>query len=247
MTASRAAKKTKCIIDEEDEWDEGADLKGGKEESSASEEDDLVDSSDEEEFDEESDDEQVSKKRRLKAGKKVVSKPVAAPSRPPLAPIKINASTPSTNTATPGQRGQPDSMFDRCSAQKYGEGVSPLHNSTPCSSTSPGNYTPPSSPSTPFMPLLPEGVVGRGSHEHNTWKFLLPSERKDKNGFRPDHPQYNPRSCLVPPSFLKEQTPAMAQWWILKQDNMDTVLFFKVKLKTNFHLPITSITLLRGD
>ena len=147
--------------------------------------------------------------------------------RPPLAPgpVKTYASTPSQKVTSLSQP-QSTSIYDACSAQKIGNSVSPLNMSTPCNSFTPTSGS--STPSTPFMPLLPEGVVGRGSHEHNHFPFLLPAERKDKNQHRPDHPQYNPRSCHVPPSFLKEQTPGMAQWWILKQDNMDTVLFFKV-------------------
>ena len=238
--ASRAAKKSKSIIDddEEDEWDEGANDKKGKggDDSSASEEDDLADSSDEEEFDEESDDEQAVKKRRLKKGaSKMDLKPNGvSTTRPPLAPgpVKTYASTPLQKANSLSQP-QSSSIYDACSAQKVGNGVSPLNMSTPCSSSTQGSFTPnsgSSTPSTPFVPLLPEGVVGRGSHEHNHFSFLLPGERKDKNQHRPDHPQYNPRSCHVPPSFLKEQTPGMAQWWILKQDNMDTVLFFKVNI-----------------
>ena len=238
--ASRAAKKSKSIVDddEEDEWDEGANEikeKGG-DDSSASEEDDLADSSDEEEFDEESDDERAAKKRRLKKGTmKVDSKPRGMSStRPPLAPgpAKTYASTPSQKATETFQQ-QSNSIYDTFSAQKIGYGVSPLNMSTPCNSSTPSSSPISSSTpsSSPFIPLLlPEGVVGRGSHEHNQFKFLLPSERRDKELHRPDHPQYNPRSCHVPPSFLKEQTPGMAQWWILKQDNMDTVLFFKVDL-----------------
>jgi hypothetical protein len=85
--------------------------------------------------------------------------------------------------------------------------------------------------------VLPEGVVGRGSHEHNSFTFLQPSHRKDKDGHRPNHPDYNHRTLLVPSSFLHDQTPAMAQWWHFKADNMDTVLFFKVgKFYELFHM-----------
>ena len=45
---------------------------------------------------------------------------------------------------------------------------------------------------------------------------------------RPGHPDYNPRTLLVDKKFMSDQTPAMAQWWLLKAENMDTVLFFKV-------------------
>jgi DNA mismatch repair protein MSH6 len=36
---------------------------------------------------------------------------------------------------------------------------------------------------------------------------------------------------------MQEQTPAMAQWWQFKSENMDTVLFFKVgKFYELFHM-----------
>ena len=31
----------------------------------------------------------------------------------------------------------------------------------------------------------------------------------------------------VPTSFLNKCTPAMRQWWVLKSENYDTILFFK--------------------
>lgn len=85
--------------------------------------------------------------------------------------------------------------------------------------------------------ILPEGVMGRGSHEHNTFDFLRPERRCDKAGKRPQDPDYNPRTLRLPESFLKDQTPAMAQWWQFKSENMDTVLFFKVgKFYELFHM-----------
>jgi len=83
----------------------------------------------------------------------------------------------------------------------------------------------------------PEGVVGRGSHEHNFFDFLQPTTLKD-HLLRPrTHPEFNRRTLHVPNSFLKDQTPAMLQWWAFKKDNMDTVLFFKVgKFYELFHM-----------
>ncbi|XP_055906922.1 probable DNA mismatch repair protein Msh6 [Eupeodes corollae] len=63
---------------------------------------------------------------------------------------------------------------------------------------------------------------------HNKLEFLKPDKIKDKKGRRPDHPDYNPGTLFVPESFLNSQTPGMRQWWVLKQDNYDCVLFFKV-------------------
>lgn len=88
------------------------------------------------------------------------------------------------------------------------------------------------------LPLvLPEGVMGYGSHEHNNLDFLKPNYMKDKAGRRKDHPEYNPRSLFLSDKFMKDQTPAMHQWWQFKSNNMDTVLFFKVgKFYELFHM-----------
>ena len=39
----------------------------------------------------------------------------------------------------------------------------------------------------------------------------------------------SPPSLQVPTSFLNKLTPAMRQWWTIKSENYDTILFFKVK------------------
>ena len=58
--------------------------------------------------------------------------------------------------------------------------------------------------------------------------FLKPENIKDKNGNRPDSPQYDYNTLYVPPDFLKKQTPAMRQFWDFKSQNFDKVLFFKL-------------------
>ena len=58
--------------------------------------------------------------------------------------------------------------------------------------------------------------------------FLKPENIKDKNGNRPDSPQYDCNTLFVPPEFLKKQTPAMRQFWEFKSQNFDKVLFFKL-------------------
>ncbi len=42
---------------------------------------------------------------------------------------------------------------------------------------------------------------------HNKLDFLKPENIKDMNGHRPDHPDYNPKTLLVPKSFLDKLTP----------------------------------------
>lgn len=83
-------------------------------------------------------------------------------------------------------------------------------------------------PKAPSSTPLPEGVLDTGRHKHHSFDWLY-KNRVDANRRKPDHPLYNPRTLYVPPSFLKKETPAMVQWWKFKSENMDTVLFFKVR------------------
>lgn len=71
---------------------------------------------------------------------------------------------------------------------------------------------------------------------HETLDFLSPRAIRDKNKNRPNDPDYDPRTLHVPQEFLKQQTPAMSQWWILKANHFDCVFFFKVgKFYELFH------------
>ncbi|KAL9963214.1 hypothetical protein ACROYT_G032392 [Oculina patagonica] len=71
---------------------------------------------------------------------------------------------------------------------------------------------------------------GTETYKHEKLDWLKEDKRRDKHGRPMSHPDYDPRTLLVPSSFLtsKEVTPAMKQWWQLKSDNFDTILFFKV-------------------
>lgn len=82
---------------------------------------------------------------------------------------------------------------------------------------------------------------------HNKMEFLKPEKITDINGNKPDHPDYDPKTLLVPKSFLDKLTPVRyllnltvilriislvfqtaRQWWEFKYQNFDCVLFFKV-------------------
>ena len=72
---------------------------------------------------------------------------------------------------------------------------------------------------------------------HLCYPFLQEQKIKDKNGRRPDDPCYDVRTVFVPESHLNAQTPGQRQWWELKRDNFDTVLFFKMgKFYELFHM-----------
>ncbi|XP_030375473.1 probable DNA mismatch repair protein Msh6 [Scaptodrosophila lebanonensis] len=63
---------------------------------------------------------------------------------------------------------------------------------------------------------------------HQKLEFLLPDHIKDKAGRRPDHPHYDKSTLHVPEKFLNTLSPGVRQWWVLKSENYDCVLFFKV-------------------
>lgn len=67
-----------------------------------------------------------------------------------------------------------------------------------------------------------------GTWSHLTYQFLQPDRIKDASGRRPSHPDYDPRTLFVPEDFLRKQSPGMRQWWALKSQNFDTLLFFKM-------------------
>lgn len=53
----------------------------------------------------------------------------------------------------------------------------------------------------------------------------------------PEHPEFEARTLHVPQSFLEKQTPGLRQWWDLKREYFDTVLFFKVgKFYEMYHM-----------
>lgn len=123
---------------------------------------------------------------------------------------------------------------------------------TPAARTSPhssarsmmGLSSPVSSPS-PTAPTsipLPEGVLDTGRHKHHSLDWFY-KNRVDGNRRKPDNPLYNPRTLYVPPSFLAKETPAMVQWWKFKSENMDTVLFFKVRSVAYSSLLLVSFAL----
>jgi len=55
--------------------------------------------------------------------------------------------------------------------------------------------------------------------------FLKPENIKDLKGNRPDSPEYDYSTLYVPPAFLKDQTPAMRQFWDFKSHNFEKFYF----------------------
>ncbi|GAB6029645.1 DNA mismatch repair protein msh6 [Chamberlinius hualienensis] len=70
----------------------------------------------------------------------------------------------------------------------------------------------------------PEGKI----FTHLTFDFLKPDKIKDANKRPLSHPDYDPKTLHVPDSYKKSLTPALKQWWEVKAQHFDTILFFKV-------------------
>lgn len=77
---------------------------------------------------------------------------------------------------------------------------------------------------------LDETIEGdfEGNWPHLSLPFLHPDRIKDLNGHRPNHPEYDPRTLFVPDDYIRAQTPGLRQWWQIKSQNADTLIFFKV-------------------
>lgn len=110
-------------------------------------------------------------------------------------------------------------------------------NTTPSSSTnkksprSPSNYSSDNNTSNFTSPITERGstksTFTNGDHEHNSYKWLN-EDLKDKYGNKPTDTNYDCHTLKVPNDYLNKQTPGLQQWWRLKTDYFDTILFFKV-------------------
>ena len=65
-------------------------------------------------------------------------------------------------------------------------------------------------------------------YNHQKLAWLKPENIKDNDGRKKTDPEYDPRTLYVPPDFLNKQTPALKQWWKLKSQYFDVILFFKM-------------------
>jgi len=73
--------------------------------------------------------------------------------------------------------------------------------------------------------IVPESGAG---FDLSAQPWLLPQNIKDLQGRRPNDPNYDPRTLFMAEKHFKGMSPAQAQYWRIKQQNQDVVLFFKV-------------------
>jgi DNA mismatch repair protein MSH6 len=57
--------------------------------------------------------------------------------------------------------------------------------------------------------------------------FIKEENIMDKHKNRPDHPDYDGRTIYIPPSAFAKMSPFEKQFWEIKQNHFDTVLFFQ--------------------
>ncbi|KAH9833177.1 DNA mismatch repair protein Msh6 [Rhodofomes roseus] len=57
--------------------------------------------------------------------------------------------------------------------------------------------------------------------------FLFLQDARDKDGVRPGEPGYDPRTLYIPAKAWKTFTPFEKQFWEIKQNHFDTILFFQ--------------------
>ena len=60
------------------------------------------------------------------------------------------------------------------------------------------------------------------------FEWLNPSQVRDANRRRPDHPLYDKKTLYIPPDVLKKMSASQKQYWNVKCQYMDILLFFKV-------------------
>lgn len=60
------------------------------------------------------------------------------------------------------------------------------------------------------------------------FEWLHPSRMKDGNGRKPEDPLYDRRTLYIPPNALRTLSASQRQYWDVKRQYMDVVLFFKV-------------------
>ncbi|GMH18025.1 hypothetical protein Nepgr_019866 [Nepenthes gracilis] len=83
------------------------------------------------------------------------------------------------------------------------------------------------------LSFFQDSETGNKSQEEvskSTRKFewLDPSQIKDANGRRPEDALYDRRTLYIPPDAFKKMSPSQKQYWSVKCEYMDVILFFKV-------------------
>nr|GEX19456.1 DNA mismatch repair protein MSH7 [Tanacetum cinerariifolium] len=77
-----------------------------------------------------------------------------------------------------------------------------------------------------FHDLAAENKKELASDTANKFDWLHPSKIKDANGRRPGNPLYDKRTLYVPPDVLRKMSASQKQYWSVKSEYMDVLIFF---------------------
>lgn len=66
------------------------------------------------------------------------------------------------------------------------------------------------------------------SETKSKFEWLHLSQIRDVNRRKPDNPLYDKKTLYIPPEDLKKMSASQKQYWDVKRQYMDVVLFFKV-------------------
>ncbi|XP_050364799.1 DNA mismatch repair protein MSH7 [Argentina anserina] len=77
-------------------------------------------------------------------------------------------------------------------------------------------------------PTVLDKSRGEASDMASKFEWLDPSRIRDANRRRPDDPLYDKTSLYIPPDALKKMSASQRQYWDVKCQYMDVVIFFKV-------------------
>ncbi|XP_024029834.1 DNA mismatch repair protein MSH7 [Morus notabilis] len=83
------------------------------------------------------------------------------------------------------------------------------------------------------LKLLEEPTPSKNNHGQvsdtaSKFEWLDPSRIRDANGRKPDNPLFDNTTLYIPPDALKKMSASQKQYWSVKCQYMDVVLFFKV-------------------
>ena len=70
---------------------------------------------------------------------------------------------------------------------------------------------------------------------NSKFEWLNPSSIRDANGRRPNDPFYDKRTLYIPPNEMKKMSASQKQYWTVKCQYMDIVLFFKVVSSASYY------------
>ncbi|KAK3210754.1 hypothetical protein Dsin_015460 [Dipteronia sinensis] len=81
--------------------------------------------------------------------------------------------------------------------------------------------------------LLQDSITGVKSHGEETdaiskFEWLDPSQIRDANKRRPGDPLYDKKTLYIPPDVLEKMSASQKQYWTVKCQYMDVLIFFKV-------------------